>query len=135
KRSRGSATLINPIVPAQGNVQVPARLVQQYALVEGATVSGAVQNGKQGRELVTVEAVCGLTPEAYRNRPHFEELTAIDPSARFDLGASGDVGMRAVELLAPIGKGTRGLIVAPPKAGKTTVLEQIAHAIRAGEPD
>ena len=135
KRSRGGATLVNAVTPAQGAVQVPPRLVQQYALVEGATVAGAVQQGRQGRELASVETVCGLTPEAYRNRPQFAELTAIDPAERFDLSASGDAGMRAVELLAPIGKGTRGLIVAPPKAGKTTVLEQVARAIRASEPE
>ena len=135
KRSRGGATLVNAVTPAQGAVQVPPRLVQQYALVEGATVAGAVQQGRQGRELASVETVCGLAPEAYRNRPQFAELTAIDPAERFDLSASGDAGMRAVELLAPIGKGTRGLIVAPPKAGKTTVLEQVARAIRASEPE
>ena len=58
----------------------------------------------------------------------------MDPTERFHLGAGGDTAMRAVYLLAPIGKGTRGLIVAPPKAGKTTLLEQIARAIRVERP-
>jgi transcription termination factor Rho len=135
KRGKTGAVLVNAVAPAQGQVSVPGHLVQQFALVEGATVTGIVRQGRQGRELSTVDTVCGLTPEAYRARPQFTELTAIDPSERFNLGAGGDIGMRAVDLLAPIGKGTRGLIVAPPKAGKTTVLEQVARGIRANEPD
>jgi transcription termination factor Rho len=135
KRSRGGSVLVNAVEPAHGPLAVPARLVQQFALVEGASVSGNVHQGRQGRELATVETVCGLSPEAYRARPQFTDLTAIDPAERFDLGAGGDSGMRAIDLLAPIGKGTRGLIVAPPKAGKTTVLEHIARAIRGTEPD
>ena len=62
------------------------------------------------------------------------QLTAIDPNERFNLGATGEMSMRVVDLVAPIGKGTRGLIVSPPKAGKTTLLEQIARAIRASHP-
>ena len=134
KRARRDAVLVNATAPARDEVTVPAKLVQQFALVEGATVSGAVQQGRRGRELSGVETVCGRSPEAYRTRPRFTDLTAVDPSERFDLGATGDKAMRAVDLIAPIGKGTRGLIVAPPKAGKTTLLEQIARAIRAGEP-
>ncbi len=135
KRGRGIATLVNAIQPAAGDVFVPAPLAQRYALVEGATVAGPVQTGRQGRELADVETICGLSPAAYRERTPFEQLVAISPNQRFDLGAGGDIAMRAVDLLAPIGKGTRGLIVAPPKAGKTTLLEGIARAIRAGQPD
>ena len=113
---------------------MPARLLQEYALVEGASVTGPVAQGRSGRELAGVTAVCGLPPAAYRARTPFAQLVAVDPTERFHLGAGGDVAMRAVDLLAPIGKGTRGLIVAPPKAGKTTLLEQIARAIRAERP-
>ncbi len=134
KRGGRDAVLVNVVAPVQGTVTVPARFVQQFALVEGATVSGPVRAGRQGRELSDVETVCGLAPDAYRQRPRFTELTAIDPSDRFHLGAGGDAAMRAVDLVAPIGKGTRGLIVAPPKAGKTMLLEQIARAIRATDP-
>lgn len=134
KRGRGNAVLLNPVQPAAGEVSVPLHLVSAYALVEGATVTGPVQAGRQGRELTEVTAVCGLPPEAYRARTPFERLVAISPNERLDLGAGGDVAMRAVDLLAPIGKGTRGLIVAPPKAGKTTLLEGIARAIRAERP-
>ncbi len=131
-------TLVNVVQPSAGNVAVPARLVQAHGLVEGASVAGPVQEGRQGggtaRELTGVESICGLTPEAYRARAAFDKLVAIDPTDRFNLGASGDIAMRAVDLLAPVGRGTRGLIVAPPKAGKTTMLEGIARAIRADRP-
>ena len=113
---------------------MPPRLIEEFALVEGASVTGPVAQGRSGRELAGVTAVCGLPPAAYRARTPFAQLVAVDPTERFHLGAGGDVAMRAVDLLAPIGKGTRGLIVAPPKAGKTTVLEQIARAIRAERP-
>ena len=142
KRGRGGAVLVNAVQPpvqapvqaAAGEVSVPARLLEEYALVEGASVTGPVVQGRSGRELAGVTAVCGLPPAAYRARTPFAQLVAVDPAERFHLGAGGDTAMRAVDLLAPIGKGTRGLIVAPPKAGKTTLLEQIARAIRAERP-
>jgi transcription termination factor Rho len=114
---------------------VPRPLVQQHALVEGARVRGPVRRGGQGPELAAVEAVCGLDPEAYRRRTPFEELVAVSPHARFDLGACGDLSMRVVDLIAPLGKGTRGLIASPPKAGKTELIKGIARAIRAAEPE
>jgi transcription termination factor Rho len=134
KRGRGGAVLINAVQPAGGDVGVPARLVAEHALIEGASVIGPATPGRLGRELADVTTVCGLAPAAYRARTPFAQLVAIDPTERFHLGAGGDIAMRAVDLLAPIGKGTRGLIVAPPKAGKTTLLEQIARAIRAERP-
>lgn len=134
KRGRSGVVLINAVQPADGEVSVPGRLLGEYALVEGASVTGPVTQGRAGRELADVTTVCGLPPAAYRARTPFAQLVAIDPTERFHLGAGGDVAMRAVDLLAPIGKGTRGLIVAPPKAGKTTLLEQIARAIRAERP-
>jgi transcription termination factor Rho len=134
KRSRGGAVLVNAVQAAVAEVSVPAGILQEYALVEGASVTGPVVQGRSGRELAGVTAVCGLPPAAYRARTPFSQLVAVDPTERFHLGAGGDTAMRAVDLLAPIGKGTRGLIVAPPKAGKTTLLEQIARAIRAERP-
>jgi transcription termination factor Rho len=65
----------------------------------------------------------------------FSRLVAIDPNERFHLAATGEVSMRIIDLVAPIGKGTRGLIVSPPKAGKTMLLEQIARAVHANEPE
>jgi transcription termination factor Rho len=134
RRDRDGWRLFNAVQPAAGEVLVPARLVQEYGLAGGVTLSGPAKEGRQGRELAGIDTVCGIAPAAYRSRTPFTQLVAIDPDERFNLGLTGDPAMRAVDLLAPIGKGTRGLIVAPPKAGKTTLLEQIARAIRAGQP-
>jgi len=116
------------------NVIVPSRLVQEFRLVEGATVSGLVASGAKGAELVAVESVCGLAPQEFASRIPYQRLVAVDPCERFNLGVTGDVAMRIVDLVAPIGKGTRGLIVSPPKAGKTTLLEKMARSIRADDP-
>ena len=121
--------------PGPDDAWVSAKLIRTYGLVNGAVVSGTVQPGKKGPQLVAVESICGLSPEQFKNRTRFERLVAVNPSERFRLGDSGDASMRVVELIAPIGKGTRGLIVAPPQAGKTQILEGIANAIRASEPE
>lgn len=121
--------------PNSDDVRVPSKLIRAEGLVEGATVSGTVRRGKRGTELTTVESICGLAPEQFRERTPFDRLVAIDPTDRFELGHNGHPSMRIVELMAPIGKGTRGLIVAPPKSGKTQILEQMATAIRASEPE
>ncbi|HSR31332.1 MAG TPA: transcription termination factor Rho [Anaerolineae bacterium] len=130
----GAGLLIDPNQP-EDEVWVPAKLVNKYRLVEGATVAGSVRTGKPRPQLVDVESVCGLAPEMFPKRTTFKQLIAVDPNERFPLAASGESAMRIVELVAPIGKGTRGLIVSPPKAGKTMLLEQLAQAIRAGDPE
>ena len=117
------------------DVYVPARLAKQYGLVEGATVSGPVQQGQKGPVLASVESICGLEPAEFQDRTPFERLVAIDPNERFRLAEGGDTAMRIVDLVAPIGKGTRGLIVSPPKAGKTMLLEQLATAIHTTQPE
>ena len=121
--------------PSPEDVRVPRRLIRAHGLVQGATVEGPVRQGKQGPELAEVQAVCDLPPEEFQARTPFQRLVAIDPNERFQLGVSGNLSMRAVELIAPLGKGSRGLIVAPPKAGKTRLLEELAAAIRAAEPE
>jgi len=121
--------------PGPDDPWVPPALVQKFGLVEGAVVAGPARRGKKGDELTTVETICGLAPAEFQARTRFERLVAIDPNERFQLGDSGNPTMRIVELIAPIGKGTRGLIVAPPKAGKTQILEEMANAIRASKPD
>jgi len=116
-------------------VMVPSQFVREYRLVEGATLTGSVKQGRHGPLLSSVESVSGLAPEAFQRRIPYTHLTAVDPCKRFNLAASGEPSMRIVDLLAPIGKGTRGLIVSPPKAGKTTLLEQMARAIHADDPE
>lgn len=134
KRTKKGAGVLRVSARSSDDVWAPARLVQEYSLVEGATVAGPVRRGKRGPELVTVESVCGLAPEAFRERTPYTHLVAIDPCERFSLAAAGDKSMRVVDLVAPIGKGTRGLIVSPPKAGKTMLLEKIAKGIHADDP-
>ncbi|MFQ5652013.1 MAG: transcription termination factor Rho [bacterium] len=121
--------------PGPGDAWVSSKLIREYGLVEGAVVSGPTRPGKKGSQLTAVESVCGLPPEEFRARPRFDRLQAISPTERIRLGDAGNVTMRIVELIAPIGKGTRGMIVSPPKSGKTRILEEIATAIHASEPD
>ncbi len=138
RNNKGSGWLRDPAYPLErgpDDIHVPARLIQQHALSEGAALTGTVQRGRKGPLLNTVEEVCGLDPESFRARTPFEHLVAVDPSERFKLAGSGDPGMRIIDLIAPIGKGTRGLIVSPPKAGKTMLMEQIGAAIHATEPE
>ena len=108
KRRRDGAVLVDAAQPATEEVTVPARLAQTYGLVEGATVTGPAQGGRHGPELADVTTVCGVSPEAYRARKPFEQLVAVNPSERFDLGASGDVAMRAVDLWPPSARARAG---------------------------
>jgi transcription termination factor Rho len=135
QRAKGGAgSLYNPEWPSS-SVLVPSSLVRAYELPEGATVSGPVRDGKQGPELAAVESVCCLAPDVFQKRTPFKDLVAINPNERFHLAVTGEIAMRLIDLVVPVGKGTRGLIVSPPKAGKTVLLEQIGHAIRADAPE
>ena len=125
----------NSLRPFAPPIAVPARLIREHSLIQGVTLAGPLRRQGNATELARVEEVCGLTPQAFRSRTPYADLTAINPCERFDLGVTGDVSMRILDLVAPIGKGTRGLIVSPPKAGKTILLERIAQSIRAGAPE
>jgi transcription termination factor Rho len=131
---KGDGHLLNPAKLTE-QIRVPARVIRDYRLPQGATIAGQVRGSQEGLQLATVEAVCGLSPELFQQRTPFKRLIAIDPSERFNLAAGGEMGMRVIDLVAPIGRGTRGLIVAPPKGGKTMLLEQIARAIQADDPE
>ncbi len=126
-----------------GDIPVSPAQVRQYGLRDGDHIEGTAgarqgrsQPVKPARTLLTVESVNGLPAAAARHRPHFDDLTPVYPSQRFRL-EDGDPSRtaRIIDLVSPIGKGQRGLIVAPPKAGKTTVLKTIAHAIATAYPD
>jgi transcription termination factor Rho len=121
--------------PGPDDPVVPQRLVRQYALPEGATVTATVKRGKRRLEVDQVEQVSGLSPEAFRRRTPFADLVALDPAERIHLSVTGDPSMRIIDLIAPVGKGTRGLIVSPPKAGKTLLLEAMANSIRTANPE
>jgi len=114
---------------------VPPQLVKKYRLPHGATVRGPVENKEKGPQLAAVEAIGGLAPAAFERRRPYTRLVAVDPTERFHLDACGLPAMRLVDLCAPIGRGSRGLIISPPKAGKTTLLQNIAEAIRFAHPE
>ncbi len=136
--SRGGGFLRDPELsfqPGPEDVWVSAKLIGKHTLPQGVEVTGPTRAGKKGRQLVTVETICGLAPDVFAARTPFERLTAINPAPRFRVGDSGPISMRIVELIAPMARGTRGLIVAPPKTGKTRLLEEIANAITAEDPE
>jgi len=118
----------------QGEITIHPDLTNRCGLTEGAAVTGELEHKKGKKRLVTIESIGGTSPEVFRKRQHFTDLVAVDPHERFDLGACGQESMRIVDLIAPIGKGTRQLIVSPPKGGKTVLLEQMVHAIRQCSP-
>jgi transcription termination factor Rho len=117
------------------DILVSPGLSSKNGLTEGAVVCGQAKRQKGKTHLLTVESVGGLPPEKFKKRKHYAELTAIDPFQRFDLGVDKEISMRTIDLIAPIGKGTRSLIVSPPKAGKTVLLEKIVRAVRSGSPE
>jgi len=120
---------------AASEIMVHPDLTGDYDLIEGATVAGQIERKKGRRRLVSIESLGAMKPEAFGKRMRFANLVAVDPHERFDLGASGQESMRIVDLISPIGKGTRQLIVSPPKAGKTVLLEQTVRAIRQCSPN
>jgi transcription termination factor Rho len=123
---------------AGGEPIVDPSIVERWHLEGGLLVEGRAQsfNGRH-RTVIEVTAIEGMTPEEYRAKAvPFSELVSIDPTDRLRLEADPNVlETRIVELVAPIGKGQRCLIVAPPKAGKTTLLQQLAHAIAVNHPE
>lgn len=131
----------NCYAPADNDVIVPAFLVKENELRSGVWIDGrgdAEGSGSQSgkRVLWEIETVDGVKPEEAKSFPLFSTLTSIDPLDRFVLEGDGkDLSMRALDFLTPIGKGQRGLIVSPPRAGKTILLQKVAQRIVADYPD
>jgi len=127
---------------SSSDITLTAAQVRQYGLRPGDQVHGTVtpgtgsRGGRAGSTLTSVETVNGRPPDEARHRPRFDDLTPVYPRERLRL-EEGDPSpaARIIDLISPIGKGQRGLIVAPPKAGKTTVLKTISHAIAAAHPE
>ena len=126
-------------LPGPNDIYVSQTQIRRFNLRTGDMVIGQVRAPKDSEKyygLLKVEAVNGLDPENAKNRPHFEDLTPIFPEERFNLETNPRIlSTRLLNLIAPIGKGQRGLIVSPPKAGKTTVLKDVANAISRNYPD
>jgi transcription termination factor Rho len=126
-------------LPGPLDVYVSASQIRRFGLRQGDLVAGQIRPQKgheQYAGLLRVESVNGLDPEAAMHRPHFDALTPIFPRERFDM-ETGPVNLsgRLINLVAPIGRGQRGLIVSPPKAGKTVLLKSIANAITQNHPE
>jgi transcription termination factor Rho len=123
------------------DVYVSISQVRRFALRKGDEVEGACRPAGSTEKypaLLRIDSITGLTPDEARVRPRFEDLTPLFPDQKLRLEVPGDAAnltARIVDLISPIGKGQRGLIVSPPKAGKTTVLKQIAHSIEANNPE
>ena len=121
------------LLPGPEDVYVSQSQIRRFGLRTGDMVIGQVRPPKETEKyfgLLRVEAVNGLDPEAAKKRPSFDSLTPIFPLKMFNLETEPDIlATRLLNLISPIGRGQRGLIVSPPKAGKTTVLKQIANGI------
>ena len=126
-------------LPGPEDIYVSQSQIRRFGLRTGDMVIGQVRAPKDSEKyfgLLRVETVNGLDPEVAKKRPNFEALTPIFPDVRFDLETNKNVlSTRCVNLIAPIGRGQRGLIVSPPKAGKTTILKDVANAISHNYPD
>jgi transcription termination factor Rho len=125
-------------LPGPNDIYVSQSQIRRFSLRTGDMVIGQIRPPKDSEKyygLLRVESINGLDPEEAKNRPKFEDRTPIFPLERFDLETDRyTLATRLLNLIAPIGKGQRGLIVSPPKAGKTTVLKQIANAISTNYP-
>ena len=142
---------VSGYLPGPDDVYVSPAQVRTYGLRKGDLLTGAIRPGGSQRErtgktsgqrsqkatpLVRVDTVAGMAPEAARGRPDFADLTPLYPQERLRLEtAPADLTTRIIDLVAPIGKGQRGLIVSPPKAGKTMVLQALANAITQNNPE
>jgi len=138
-RDNGSPLMVSAkhnFVAQRSDPIVPAELIQPMHLETGLVLEGKARTGDRPR-MVEIETIEGLPPEEYRNSAvPFTELVSIDPMERFELETEPEiVEPRVAQLIAPLGKGQRCLIVSPPKAGKTTLLQQMAHAIAVNHPD
>jgi len=127
------------LLPGINDVYVSQSQIRRFALRTGDYVTGQVRPPKDSERyygLLRVEAINGLDPEVAKGRPYFESLTAIFPDRLLNLETTPEqLSARVINLIAPIGRGQRGLIVSPPKAGKTFLLKAIAHGVTTNYTD
>lgn len=126
-------------LPGENDVYVSPSQIRRFGLKTGDIVAGNTKVKTEKEKfcaLLYVKSVNGLHPEANARRPNFEDLTPIFPNERIKMErAGGSIAMRIVDEIAPIGKGQRGMIVSPPKAGKTTLLKDVAKSITKNNPE
>ncbi len=139
-KPNGAGILVKPdnnYVPEAGDPIVPRSMIDRLHLQQGLLLSGSARRAGNNLEFVGLEQVEGLSLEEYReSRRPFSELISIDPNEVFKLETEPErLTTRVIDLLSPLGKGQRCLIVAPPKAGKTTLLKDIAHGLNTNHPE
>ena len=131
----------NGYKPSEDDVYVAAGIIKKFRMRKGDLVSGPIRAPRQKEKypaLIEPKTVNGADPELLARRVDFNKLTPLFPDERLKLEVDGEPGKivpRIIDLVAPIGKGQRGLIVSPPKAGKTTILKEIANSITANNPE
>jgi transcription termination factor Rho len=129
-------------LPGPNDVYVSLSQVRRYGLRKGDVIEGAIRQPREGERrekfnaLVRLDKINGLDPEQAKTRPEFNKLVPLYPQERLRLESeAGNMTTRIIDLISPIGKGQRGLIVSPPKAGKTMILQAIANAITKNNPE
>ena len=129
----------NGLLPSADDVYVPSPMVRRLGLRQGDTIGGVISAPREGEKfwgMLRVEIVSGTDPESARRRPHFGDLTPIHPIELINLETvPSNLSQRLINLVNPLGKGQRALIVSPPKAGKTSLLKQIAQGVTANYPE
>jgi transcription termination factor Rho len=132
---------VNGYLPSKQDAYIPLNLARQYGLRKGDHITGKVRPAGRNEKnpgLLEIYTINGGDPEIAKKRPHFESLTALFPDKRLTLEDPNDptnMTARIIDLVSPIGKGQRGIIVSPPKAGKTTVMKTIAKSIELNNPE
>ncbi len=132
---------VNGYLPSKSDAYIPLKLARQYGLRKGDHITGKVRPAGRNEKnpgLLEIYTINGGNPEDAKKRPHFESSTALFPDQRLTLEDPNDpanMTARIIDLVAPIGKGQRGIIVSPPKAGKTTVMKTIAKSIELNNPE
>jgi transcription termination factor Rho len=125
-------------LPGPDDIYVSPSQIRRFDLRTGDTVSGQVRQPKEGERyfaLIKVEAVNFEHPEVSKNKIFFDNLTPLYPEERINLEVQGDMSSRVMDLVTPMGKGQRALIVAPPRTGKTMLLQSIAHSVEKNHPE
>jgi len=129
-------------LPGPDDIYISPSQIRRFSLKTGDTVEGPIRGPKEGERyfaLLKVNTINFDDPEKIRHKVHFDNLTPLYPNERFkmelELPTSKDLSSRVIDLVAPLGKGQRGLIVAPPRTGKTVLLQNIAHSITANHPE
>ena len=126
-------------LPGDNDIYVAPSQIRRFNLKTGDIVRGNIRVKTQGEKfgaLLFVKTVNGLKPEEATKRYNFEDMTPIFPDDRIRLEKAGaSISMRVMDLLSPVGKGQRGMIVSPPKAGKTTLMKEVAKSVKANNPE